>query len=419
MKAVVRKVFSYFTTFYVTRLVSNGTNVTEIHGLEFELLLLVLKQMNMTFIHVPTPAGFEFENRLTDNLTSAMLAKEVYIALGGMGRTYLMEPSLDFSQPYYTTGFGWYVQCSIKYPRWSSLFRILSVELWLVLFISIAIAAISTTLVGRYSYTPECQVYKTLSSSLTSIWAVILGVSVSTMPRTPSLRSLFLAWVCFSLAFSTVFQSILTTFLIDSGYKKPIQNKDELYESGNTLYYLPGYYFVFENGDETEVSKVQRNRANCPSVLTCIDWARNHKDASVLSASIDIELYYALGRMLAENSEPLLCRLEGGEVYYDGLRMAMLQGDPLLDRVTEIIDRVVEAGIYDYLFSLGMNGIKVESRKISLVPPLDGFYSFNLYHMQPAFYLLLMGWCLSAFCFMFEFVYNRFLNLRRYVVTYF
>ena len=356
---------------------------------------------------------------MTDNLTRAMLAKEVYIALGGMGRNYLMEPSLDFSQPYYTTGFGWYVQCSIKYPRWSSLFRILSVELWLVLFISIAIAAISTTLVGRYSYTPECQVYKTLSSSLTSVWAVILGVSVSTMPRTPSLRSLFLAWVCFSLAFSTVFQSILTTFLIDSGYKKPIQNKDELYESGTILYYLPDYYFVFENGDETEVSKVQRNRANCPSVLTCIDWARNHKDASVLSASIDIELYYALGRMLAENSEPLLCRLEGGEVYYDGLRMAMLQGDPLLDRVTEIIDRVVEAGIYDYLFSLGMNGIKVESRKISLVPMLDGFYSFNLYHMQPAFYLLLMGWCLSAFCFMFEFVYNRFLNLRRYVVTYF
>ena len=53
------------------------------------------------------------------------------------------------------------------------------------------------------------------------------GVSVSTMPRAPSLRSLFLAWVGFSLAFSTVFQAFLTTFLIDSGYKTPIQNVDE------------------------------------------------------------------------------------------------------------------------------------------------------------------------------------------------
>jgi len=75
-------------------------------------------------------------------------------------------------------------------------------------------------------------------------------------------------------------------------------------------------------------------------------------------------------------------------------------------RVNGIIDRVVEAGIYNYWISMSMEVIKLKSQKIALVHPLDGYYSFNLYHMQPAFYLLLMGWCLSFLCFMVELLHN-------------
>jgi len=109
------------------------------------------------------------------------------------------------------SGHASYVPCCVKYPRCCSIFRILSVELWFVLIISIVIVTISTTLVGRYSCTSEWQGYKTLTSSLTNVWVVNLWVTVSTMPRTPSPRMLSFAWVCFSLAFSTVFQAFLTT----------------------------------------------------------------------------------------------------------------------------------------------------------------------------------------------------------------
>ena len=151
----------------------------------------------------------------------------------------------------------WYVPCSVKYPRWSSIFRILSVELWLVLIISIVLATISITLVGRYSCTAEWQGYKSLTSSLNKVWALLLGVSVSTLPHGSSLCSLLFCWVCFSLAFSTVFQAFLTTFLVDFGYKTPIDNMDELFASGIKLAYLPGYSYFFENGDESGASKVQ------------------------------------------------------------------------------------------------------------------------------------------------------------------
>jgi hypothetical protein len=85
------------------------------------------------------------------------------------------------------------------------------------------------------------------------------------MPRALSLRSLFLVWVCSSVAFSTVFQAFLTTFLIDSGYKTPIQNMDELFASGIKFASSSEYNFIFEKDDETEASKLQRKRVYFPS----------------------------------------------------------------------------------------------------------------------------------------------------------
>jgi hypothetical protein len=104
------------------------------------------------------------------------------------------------------------------------------------------------------------------------------------MPRTPSLRSLFLAWVCSSVAFSTVFQAFLTTYLIDSGYETPIQNMDELFALGIKLGSPTVYKSIFDIGDETEASNVRGNRANCPSYGDCVTWARYQKNVSILVA---------------------------------------------------------------------------------------------------------------------------------------
>jgi hypothetical protein len=407
MKAVVRNGNWYFNANYVYYKGSNRSVLRYIEGLEYDLLKVVLEHMNMTFVHVPTPEGFEVGGSSVNNLVKGMLRKEIYIALGAVGTNYLIHLAIDSTNSHYMMSVRWYIPCSDKYPRWSSIFRILSVELWLFLVISIVIAAISTTLFGRYSCTSEWEGYKALSRSLTNVCAVILGVSVARMPRAPSLRSLFFAWVCFSLAFSTVFQAFLTTFLVDSGYKTPIQNMDELFASGIGLAYAQGHNFIFENCDQTEKSVLQRNRVNCPSFEVCENWAKYQKNMSVLLVDKLAEDNYSSGDYVGEKSEHLLCKLEDRVVFTTGLTMIMIHGDPLMRRVTEIIDRVVEAGIYNYWITLNMNFRKILSRKIAIVNPLDGYYSFNLYHMQSAFYLLLIGCCLSALCFLVELLYNR------------
>jgi hypothetical protein len=90
----------------------------------------------------------------------------------------------------------------------------------------------------------------------------------------------------------------------------------------------------------------------------------------------------------------------------------MLHGDPLMRRVTEIIDRVNAAGLYNYWNSLRKHSLILGSLNETIVNPLDGYYSFNLDHLQSAFYLLLIGWCLSALCFVVEILCNRALNKR-------
>jgi hypothetical protein len=339
-----------------------------------------------------------------------MLEKKIYIYLGARVNLYVFDSHFDTTIVYNMDTVRWYVPCSVKYPRWSSIYRILSVELWVVLIISIVIVAISTTLVGRYSCSSEWQGYNTLTGSLTNVWAVILGVSVSTMPRAPSLRSLFLAWVCFSNAFSTVFQAFLTTFLVDSGYKTPIQNMDELFGSGMKLAYGSGNSFLFEFGDGRELSNVRRNKANCPSLKVCLDWALDSKNVSIFIDGLDFEILSATSLIGNENRKNSLCGLNDGVFLQIGNVMFMLYGDPLLKRVNEIFGRVVEAGLYNCWKSQILNRYKIALKKVAIVNPLDEYCNFNLYHMQPAFYLLLFGLCLSVFCFVIELFCYRLFN---------
>jgi hypothetical protein len=233
------------------------------------------------------------------------------------------------------------------------------------------------------------------------------------MPRTPSVRSLFLAWVCFSIAFSTVFLAFLTTFLIDSGYKTPIQSMGELFGSGLKLAYHPIQSTLFEKRTETGVSNVSRMKANCPSFKVCVDWAKYYKNVSVFLSDYDFQIKSGNGDYVGGNREPLLCGIDDGVFLNIKSVMIMFYGEPLLKRINEIFGRVVEAGLYKFWLSALLNEYKIAVPKIAIINPLDEYYSFKLYHMQPAFYLLLMGLCLSVFCFVIELLCYRLLNKRK------
>jgi hypothetical protein len=182
---------------------------------------------------------------------------------------------------------------------------------------------------------------------------------------------------------------------------------DELFGSGMRLGSLPVLSVLLVNGDESEVSNVRKNKVDCPSSDVCINWALYHKNVSVFLSDNEFEIIYRNGGYSGDNGEPLLCRVDDGVFFNARAVMLMFYGEPLLKRINEIFDRVVEAGLYNYWFSLLMEVVKIGSFKRAIINPLDEYYSFSLYHLQPAFYLFLIGLCLSFFCFVIEVTFYR------------
>ena len=59
MKAIVRNGNSVFSTKFENYNYPDWSDESYIRGLEYRLLNVIYKQMNRTFVHVPTLQGFE------------------------------------------------------------------------------------------------------------------------------------------------------------------------------------------------------------------------------------------------------------------------------------------------------------------------------------------------------------------------
>jgi hypothetical protein len=166
---------------------------------------------------------------------------------------------------------------------------------------------------------------------------------------------------------------------------------DELFASGMKFAYFTEYNTYYNVGVESEVSKIYRNLVNCQSYWKCLRWAMYHKSVSILCYEDKAEFSYTSGKYVGENSKPLVCKLEDGVIIPVLSTMLMFPGDPLMRRVNVIIDRVVEAGLYNHWFSVVLSSRKARNKKIAIVQQFNEYYSFNLNHMQITFYFLFMG----------------------------
>jgi hypothetical protein len=276
-------------------------------------------------------------------------------------------------------------------------------SLWFATAATVALVSCVTAFVGRNGCgISEWRVYTSVKSSFTDAWAVILGVSVSAMPRTLSLHLLSLAWVTFSLPFNAASQTFLTTFLIHAGYHPPIRTTDQMLDSGMKFSYAPEYRFILEENKDSNATNILKNSVDFVPVHDCFIWVLRHKNVSILSDFLSFQGQYDVGNLTDENSKPLFSQIEDWSTKRSGYAMIMLHGSPLMCRVDGIIRHVLEAGLYLKWLETHRHADKLTARSIAISRPVDEYYSFSLHHMQPAFYLLLMGYGLSVTCFVVE-----------------
>jgi hypothetical protein len=128
---------------------------------------------------------------------------------------------------------------------------------------------------------------------------------------------------------------------------------------------------------------------------------------STIISDIFKDAFYVLGMWTDENNRPLACELEYGTVLTLGLSFFVSQESQLLGFINDIIDRIVQGGIFMHIEKRGLDKYKLESKFDSLTFD-DTYYAISISHLQTVFYLLILGDVLALACFATEIMWHRY-----------
>jgi hypothetical protein len=304
----------------------------------------------------------------------------------------------------------WYVPCAAPYPGWMSLFRVFTLALWLGFLASYFVVTIAMwqmmKISNRMLVQPiKNQAYTSLTKCLINFWAIILGESAPNKPpQQPVIRAVFFIWISYCLAVNTVYQTYLTTFLVDPGLEHQIHSEDEVINSGmeygipstiaTVITYLTGYHY--------------RNLLYCDDHKSCQNRVAFKRDFSYIYSTLTME-YIIAARYMDGNGKQLICSFE--EIISSQLiTMPMPKGYIMFDKFNKIILHLLQGGIIDQWFK-DIKYTTFLSSTAEITLPTGEYIKLSLLHMQSALYFLLLGSILSFTVFISEILFCRNVSL--------
>ena len=328
--------------------------------------------------------------------------------------TYMYSSVLDYlterTHGYMNARVDWYTPCAIKHQRWNRFFNIFSVDMWICFTLSLVLAVITVRCISNYrhkSHLKESKSYSNIFSVTSNIIAVSLSVSVNTQPRSAPLRLFFFCWVCYSVAISTVFRAYLTKFLIELGYEEPIKTVQQMLTSDMKFGFYEQSAVLFDDVPDSVDSVILNKSVQSPDACLFFYWAAFYQNMSFLFNNLNMELCREIGNVRDQNNRPLLCELEDGGVTSVEVVLLVYRGNPLLELINDIIDRMVESGIVSQLKKRGFPKEKILSMPDAFAFD-DTYTALSVTHLQTAFYLLMLGYVLAVVCFVTEIMLHRY-----------
>ncbi|KAJ9578447.1 hypothetical protein L9F63_005317 [Diploptera punctata] len=369
-------------------------------GVEVSVAEFVTKHLNLSLVYMPIN-GIGVQTRV--DILSDLGEDRTDVTFGAFPLHELVYPFADYTMPYFHNVMGWYVPCGRPAPRMQKVMGIFTIPVWLIFVITIVLSAVVMNFNAKFDKV-ESPSYLKMNNSVLNVWAVVIGVSVTEMPRTPKLRIYFflLVWYCFAM--NTLFQAYFTSFLVDPGQLERIRTLEELYKSDLE------YHFHIENDNYLKFSfpdyysRIPLKRKECFIPELCLYQLIISQDFAVISHSFHTEYF------TSSNNNPKLCTLDEN-IYKLSFAMHLAKGSPLLKTFDKIVHIALEGGFV---------GKWWEDTKrhywIRLLPKdkffFEQFIKFNdkeeeyvvlsLSHLQLSFYVLGIGCAIGLMFFMFE-----------------
>jgi hypothetical protein len=196
---------------------------------------------------------------------------------------------------------------------------------------------------------------------------------------------------------------------VDPGLEEPITSIEEVFTSG-TKYGFSSIIFDrnFNDKSDSKAVEILENRIKCDDIVTCLLWTVKYRNISTICASGYVKYMYYNSQYSDEFRGYQPCLLKDMPVLVTDLLMALQKGSPFLDRMNDIIDRLVETGIVAYFGKFSSQAkilFKANSNNSKTVS--DKYYVLTMNNMQCAFYLFLLGNSLSLISFLMEMLYFK------------
>jgi hypothetical protein len=388
-----------------------NTDNYEYRGLEIEYLLIISDVLNTTLVYLPSPAGTGVEKR------TSMLMKLYFgsadVLLGTLPLHVSILEHADATISYLDTSFRWFVPCPTPVPKTEKVLGIFTAPVWFTLMIVHILMTVTVWWTGNHHCRhrgEESLMYRRVSRILSNVWAVSMGVSVAEMPRTSRLRLLFVLFVWYCFALSTIFQALFITFLVEPGFGKQIETFDELINSGVIYCFEENTEAALDIMSYKEYMRMKSPRLKCPEHDVCLERLITKQDIAMISVPFQANF---IAYKVIPNYEKgkYACSIDQ-DIQKLSFVMYLQLGSPLVDRFNTIIRRTHEAGLVDHYWTM----LKWETRVKGIGKlPRDGsdvdrhsYLALSLSHMTVSCYLLAIGYIVSLVAFIAELLYMRF-----------
>ncbi|PSN43624.1 hypothetical protein C0J52_15020 [Blattella germanica] len=293
----------------------NGITKQNYTGNEFHYFDFLAKAVNASLIYIPSPLGDNIAIRW--ETFSTLLSGKADLIFGAFPLHPLLTPFADPTLSYLSDVMRWHVPCGKPIPRMDKVTKIFAPNVWLALsFVALAAVAIMW-LSANHLPMDEMRTYSSISECSLAVWAIILGVSVSDLPRSNTLR-----------------HTLFTSYLVEPGLGRQIKTLEELFSSDLTYNYRNELDEYLKMSSPEYYRSISLTRQKCENNDFCV--LESFTNDNIAEVFFQLTTECLLLSLLAPEKElPLICTIEEDilRVYY---AIYFYKGNPLVQTFNEL-----------------------------------------------------------------------------------
>lgn len=371
----------------------------QLEGFEIELMNLISALMKIDihyFVSTKEDWGRSFFNGSATKSMEDLVTRKIDIVIGSMTPSLSRYLLFEMSMPYTEA----YLVCCIphqgQFEIFTTFFSSSNFYVYFPIYLIYILLTVAMYIAARFN-NKEFYKYRRGTSVFLYNFAVIIGSSVSILPKTRRVRMFFLILIIFQIFYVAFYQSLLTSELSTQKFYQEIKSIGDIVERNMSIYNQPENHRYFEHKLNKIGDIFSKLWINCENTTKCLERVLNSKNEAICLDNAYKD-YITLNEE-REDHASLYC-LKNKVLSYPTL-MIMRKTLPFRRRIDEIIGRVVSSGlIHKWTSSLFHNRSKETFAEMRV---LSGILGFN--QLKEIFILVGVGFSCAWTVFVLELLY--------------